>query len=138
LAAALAIGTYGQGAFSGQPGLPCNNAAVGKNCTSTAKAARQTCRNEVEDDYWVAIGNCNNLSDPLAQYECLDEAALQREQGRARCGAHYEARLEVCDPAEEARHDPDFDPADLVGPNDAGEPVDPTPGKTHLLLIRRW
>jgi hypothetical protein len=127
LAAILAIGTHGQGALSGQPDSLFQDMGAGKYCTSTAKAARQACRNEVEDDYWIAIGNCNNLSDALDQYECLDQAALDREEGRELCGEQYEARLDVCDLVGEARHDPDFDPADFVDPDDIGGLVDPNP-----------
>ena len=33
-------------------------------CSKTSKAAHMACQYEARDDYWISIGNCNNLSDP--------------------------------------------------------------------------
>ncbi len=90
-------------------------------CTKTAKAVLRACANEVRDDYWIAIGNCINVSDPMERYTCRAEAKAELAEGRESCGEQFDARLELCDLVGEERYEPDFDPAlfdaDLATPN---------------------
>ena len=78
-------------------------------CSRTAKVAFRACRNEVKDDYWIAIGNCINVSDADEREECWTEARAEKKEGRELCKEQFEARLEVCDLVGEKRYDPDFD-----------------------------
>lgn len=106
-----------------------NDRAVPDNrsCTNTSRAAFNACRHEVWDDYWIAIGNCNNLSDRDARGECKAEAKAERKEAREECTDQYDARLEVCDLLGEAPYDPQIVPADFVDPSEIGETVTPNP-----------
>ena len=96
-------------------------------CTATAYAALKACKYEVKDDYWIARGNCNNLSDPDARAECTQEAKDTQIEGREECGAQFEARLEICEALGEAPYDPEIDPEMFVDPADIGGSEDPNP-----------
>ena len=78
LATLVVLGAFVQDARAG--------AHDGKFCTTTAKAARTACKNEVDDDYWIAIGNCTNVSDPADSQTCDDEARETRAEERDFCG----------------------------------------------------
>ena len=80
-------------------------------CSSTAHAVSKACANEVTDDYWIALGNCANVSNAGEREECQDEAKDTLHEARVECGEQHDARLELCDALGEQRYDPDFDPA---------------------------
>src|SRR3972149_2478217 len=42
-------------------------------CARTAGVAFKACYNEASDDFWIAVGNCINLSDGDARSDCRDE-----------------------------------------------------------------
>ena len=92
----------------------------GLACTATARAARRACRNDVRDDFWTMIGNCANLSDPIAASECSDEAKDIRREERQSCGDRFRARIELCSALGEEPFDPSFEPADFVDPLEIG------------------
>ena len=48
-------------------------------CKIIALDARIACSAEVNDDYWIAIGNCNNLPDRDERRCDLDAPALREE-----------------------------------------------------------
>ena len=79
-------------------------------CTKTAKAALRACRNEIRDDFWIAFGNCINVSKRVERRACKDEARTERLDGKEFCKEQFDARLELCDLLGEKRYDPDFDP----------------------------
>lgn len=83
-------------------------------CSSTAETALRACQNEVRDDFWIAIGNCINESDPEERQKCKAEARAEKRDGQALCGEQLHARLQVCNLIGEARYDPDFDPANFT------------------------
>jgi hypothetical protein len=83
-------------------------------CSRTAMAAFRACQNEVKDDYWIAIGNCINVSDADEREECRTEARAEKKEGRELCKEQFEARLEVCDLVGEKRYDPDFTPGNFL------------------------
>ncbi len=113
------------------PVLAKNNA--GNSCSKTADAAFKACQHEVRDDYWIAIGNCNNLSDPDARAECEQEAKDALSEGKGECGEQKDARLELCQVLGEAPYDPEIDPAMFVDPADIGNGVAANP---YFPLIR--
>jgi hypothetical protein len=96
-------------------------------CTMTAKAALMACRAEVEDDFWITMGNCINVSDPADRRTCGTDARTERRDGKKLCKDQFEARLEVCALVGEERYDPDFNPANFVDPADIGNTVVPNP-----------
>ncbi len=102
-------------------------------CSRTSTAALIACRHEVKDDFWIAIGNCNNLSDPDAREECKEEATLTRKEDGELCGDQFGARQEICEVLGEAPYDPQIDPAMFVDPADIGRSVAPNP---YFPLVR--
>ncbi len=108
-----------------------------KACTMTAIAAFKACHNEARNDYWIARGNCYNLSDQKACKECLKEAKEAFKEAKEMCKEQFEARLEICDELGEAPYDPEIDPANFVDPSEIGKTVNPNP---YFPLIKgnRW
>lgn len=96
-------------------------------CSMTAKAARKACNFEVKDDYWIAVGNCINESDPGERHTCFQEARTEKRDGKELCGEQLDARLELCEAVGEARYDPDFDPDNFVDPSEIGNSVAANP-----------
>ncbi len=109
----------------------------GMACTATARSARRACRNDVRAGFWTAIGNCANLSDPIAASECADEAKDAGREERQTCGDRFRARIELCSALGEAPFDPSFDPADFVDPLEIGVTVAANP-YFPLEQGRRW
>ena len=87
-----------------------------KSCTQTSWAASVACQNEARDAYWIARGNCYNLSDPEARAECFKDALSQFREAGEECKDQRGARLEVCEDIGEAPYDPAIDPANFVDP----------------------
>ena len=56
-----------------------------KACTKTAKVAYKAGINEALDDYWIAVGNCYNLSDPEARADCLKTAKEELKEAKEEC-----------------------------------------------------
>ncbi len=96
-------------------------------CTSTALAAARACRHDAEDNYWITIGNCRNLSDPDARKACQIEARAARKEALDECGAQLEARFGVCGLLGEAPYDPTIAPSMFVDPTQIGKSVQPNP-----------
>ena len=96
-------------------------------CSMTATSAYRACSFETKDDYWVAVGNCVNESDPKDMRACYQEALAEKREGNKSCKEQLEARREVCELVGEERYDPDFDPANFVDPAEIGNGVAPNP-----------
>jgi len=96
-------------------------------CTKTSYAAKKACRNEARDDYWIAIGNCNNISDPDERSECKKEALEELKSMKEECRDQFFARMEICDEMGEGPYDPQLDPAYFVDPDDIGVGVSANP-----------
>lgn len=96
-------------------------------CTKTARAIYKACRLDIKNDFWIAIGNCDNLSDPNASAECKNAAKVALNDGKEECHAQFEARDDVCDALGEAPYDPQIDPSMFVDPAQIGQTVAPNP-----------
>jgi len=99
---------------------------VNRACSKTASAAFLACQNEVKDDYWIAKGNCYNLSDKEAQAECFEEAKDEYKGAKEECTEQLEARKDLCEEVGEDPYDPinDLEP-EFVDPRDIGGVVAP-------------
>lgn len=86
----------------------------GMACSKTTQAAYLAGKNEIRDDFWIAVGNCRNLSDSAEQAECLAEAAAELAEGKDLLKEQREARQYICGVLGEAPYDPDMDPANFV------------------------
>ncbi|MFQ5719973.1 MAG: hypothetical protein ACE5IK_10545 [Acidobacteriota bacterium] len=96
-------------------------------CSATTRAAFMACKNEARDDYWIAVGNCRNVSDSVEGAVCLHEARQGVQEAMRDCADQEDARGDVCDALGEAPYDPQIDPADFVDPTEIGDTVDPNP-----------
>ena len=96
-------------------------------CSKTASSAYLACQYEVKDDYWIAKGNCYNLSDKEERAECFEEAKDEYKETKRECRDQLEARKDLCEELGEAPYDPEIDPENFVDPEDIGDGVDPNP-----------
>lgn len=106
-------------------------------CTSTARSVLNACNAEATDDYWIAGGNCINLSDPRARSDCQREARAERSETRAVCKEQLKARRELCKAVGEDRYDPAFEAANFVDPREIGGAVAANP-YFPLIPGTRW
>jgi len=91
-------------------------AGASGRCYKTAEYAYNACRNEVKDDYWIALGNCKNISDGEERDECREDAEEELAEARALCTDQRKARLNLCKALGKGRYDPRLDPADFIDP----------------------
>ncbi len=97
-------------------------------CSNTSLAAFSACKHEAKDDYWIARGNCLNISDEADRRDCMGEANAALPEAIQECRDQFRARLEVCDAIGEAPYDPEIDPRDFVKPKDIFDgSVNPNP-----------
>lgn len=87
-----------------------------RSCTKTANAALMACQNEIKDDYWIAVGNCNNLGDKTDKRKCLRGAIATWGEARPDCKEQLEARLNICAELGEGPYDPKPSPDNFIDP----------------------
>jgi hypothetical protein len=132
LAGGLAIGITALDTYADELGR-------GGFCSRTAKAALLACRNEVQQDFWIAGANCINVSDDAEREKCNADAQAARHDGPELCQEQYRMRLDVCDLVGEDRYDPDFDPIQFVDPDEIGVDPDVKPNPYFPLIPgTRW
>ena len=85
-------------------------------CYDTAEFAYNACRSEVRDDYWIALGNCRNLSGGENRAECSEDAEEEFAEAKALCVDQRDARLDLCRKLGSGRYNPRLDPADFIDP----------------------
>jgi hypothetical protein len=98
--------------FLGRPVL----AAEPDLCVRTARAAGSACRNEANDDFWIAVGNCENDEDRAARRSCRLEARQERREGAKECREQLDAREALCGALGPGAYDPPIDPANFATP----------------------
>jgi len=106
-------------------------------CTRTADAAAEACGHEIQDDFWIAIGNCHNLSAADDRDECKQEAQSDLDEAEEECGAQRELRLEICAALGEEPYDPQIDPDNFIDPAEIGGAVPPN-SLFPLVRGRTW
>ena len=100
-------------------------------CQKTSQAALQSCRAGAQSDYSLALGKCDNFSDPAVAKACQEQALADRKDALATCSDQYDARQAVCQRLGRAPYDPPIDPANFVSTID--NPYFPlTPGTTFI------
>jgi hypothetical protein len=102
-------------------------------CSLSAEAARAACLHEAEDDYFLSLGKCVNLSDDGERARCSRFAKRRGDAAPAECNEQFEARDDFCDAAGQGPYDPEIDPADFVDPADIGHGVAPN---AYFPLVR--
>jgi hypothetical protein len=100
-------------------------------CHQTAQAVLTSCRAAAESDYWVALGKCDNLSEPGARQNCRNQAQADLNDARQSCAQQNDVRLDACDRFGPTPYDPVIDPSNFVTRVD--NPYFPlTPGTTFI------
>jgi len=98
-------------------------------CTQTAQAALKACRHSANDDFWIAIGNCDNVPDVTDRQVCKQDAGSGLRDARKECGSQFDARKEVCAALGQDPYDPVINPENFVeGITNSYFPL--TPGTT--------
>ncbi|MFQ5487656.1 MAG: hypothetical protein ACE5ET_04315 [Gammaproteobacteria bacterium] len=92
----------------------------GAFCSATARALFKACRHDVRDNFWIAVGNCENLSTEADRKTCFADAKLDRHEDIESCGEQRAARLDACGLLGEAPYDPVIDPRQFVEPAQIG------------------
>ena len=94
-------------------------------CTKTSQSALLACQHEIRDDYWIAVGNCFNLSSRSEKRECRREALKTFRESRKECRDQFDAREDVCEDIGQGPFDPEIDPDNFVSPAESSENPNP-------------
>jgi len=98
-------------------------------CTRTAQAAFSACRHSAAEEYWIAIGNCENVPSIGERRMCRQGASAVLMSAIEECDEQLDARGDICDALGEGPYDPEINPEDFVSGVD--NPYFPlTPGTT--------
>src|SRR3977135_3110798 len=60
-------------------------AAATDFCRQTSQHALEACRNNAKGDELIALGKCDNLSDPTARADCRKQAMADFQNGLQTC-----------------------------------------------------
>lgn len=101
------LGALATFAFAASPAL-----AGSGPCKANAKAGLKSCKAEIQEEFFEAIGICANEPDPAERADCVEEAGDTTEAG-LECVAVFEARNELCDEIGPGAYDPDFEAEDF-------------------------
>jgi len=100
-------------------------------CHRTSQAALRSCRSGADSDYWLALGNCDNVSDPAARKTCKQQALADSRDAQVTCNDQHSARQAACERLGDDPYDPVIDPENFVDKID--NPYFPlTPGTTYI------
>jgi hypothetical protein len=94
--------------------VPSAQAAKPGTCTKVAENARAASKNEIRDEYWIAVGKCNNLADSGIRKNCRDLAREELQEAKSLSRQQFKARKSLCASIGEQPYDLVFDPLDFV------------------------
>src|SRR5438132_10501489 len=80
----------------------------------TARDALQGWQDAAESAHSVALGKCENVSDPTACTDCRKQAAADFQDALQTCQDGYASRQAACQKFGPARYDPVIDPANFA------------------------
>src|SRR5437868_9821316 len=83
-------------------------------CQKTAQRALDACQDAAESARSVALGKCENVSDPIARADCRKQAAADFQDALQTCQDGYASRQAACQKFGPARYDPVIDPSNFV------------------------
>ena len=83
-------------------------------CQTTAQDALQGCQDSAQSARSVALGKCENISDPAARTDCRKQAGADFQDALQTCQDGYASRQAACQKFGPARYDPVIDPANFV------------------------
>ena len=98
-------------------------------CQKTSQDALEGCQDSAEGDYSIALGKCENFSDPTVRADCRSQAAAAFADAKQICRDAFNARQAACQRLGGAPYDPVIDPANFIsGVNNPYFPL--PPGRT--------
>ncbi len=83
-------------------------------CAQIAEDASLACQASVERDYQIALGKCDNISDPTAQASCERQARTDRADAVQTCHEQDNLRKGTCARTGRGTYEPVIDPANFV------------------------
>lgn len=95
------------------------------SCTDTRVAALDACQSDADAEHSLAIGMCDNVSNPAARASCITGADSARTDALDACDEQDAARTDVCSALGEAPYDPPINPANFVDPAKIGFGIAP-------------
>src|SRR5262245_17783608 len=100
-------------------------------CEDTSHAALNSCKLSANSDFWIAQGNCDNITDSTARDACRTQAQSDLTDAEGLCTAEFNARQAVCEALGDQAYDPKIDPNNFVSTVD--NPFFPlVPGTTYI------
>jgi hypothetical protein len=100
-------------------------------CQLTAQAALRSCQKRAQSDLWLALGKCDNVSDPTHRQACRSQTSLDRKDALDQCEAQHSVRQNACQRLGPQPYDPVINPANFVDKID--NPYFPlTPGTVFI------
>ena len=100
-------------------------------CRKTSQDALTSCNHGVQDDYWLAIGKCDNLPTRSERNVCRQQAQQDRRTGSEECRDQFAARQEICKTLGKDAYNPIINPSDFVAKID-NPYFSLTPGTTYV------
>ena len=98
-------------------------------CQETSQHALKGCQDNAEGDHSIALGKCDNFSDPTARADCRNQAAADFADAKQTCRDAFDARQAACQRLGPAPYDPLIDPTNFIdGVNNPYFPL--PPGRT--------
>jgi hypothetical protein len=83
-------------------------------CKLTSKAALNSCKSGARSDYLLALGKCDNVSDPVERKACQQQAIADLKDALQTCTDQNVARQEICQRLGGAPYDPVINPTNFV------------------------
>lgn len=100
-------------------------------CQKTSQDAFEGCQDNAEGDHSIALGKCDNFSDPAVRAECRKQAAADFTAAKQTCRDAFNARQAACQRLGGAPYDPVIDPANFI--REVNNPYFPLPpGRTFV------
>ena len=100
-------------------------------CKLTSQTALRSCQIGAQSDLWLALGKCDNVSDPAERRACRRQASMDLKDALDQCDAEFSVRQTACHRLGGLPYDPVIDPANFVDKID--NPYFPlTPGTVFI------
>jgi hypothetical protein len=100
-------------------------------CEDTSNAALNSCKLSANSGFWIAQGNCDNVTGSTERSACRTQAQADLTDAEDLCTAQFNARQAACEALGDQAYDPKIDPNNFVGAVD--NPFFPlVPGTTFI------
>src|SRR5262245_28837140 len=93
--------------------MPHTTASAGADidfCRRTAQTVLRSCQVGAESDSLLALGKCENVSDPARRTQCKRQASADLKDALVQCGAQHSVRQRACRRLGGRPYDPVVDP----------------------------